>query len=581
MHHRKHSRYDGDCPTSIMTVMLITVVSTAFSVGPIPVAANSQHTASVHRLGNRVQHYFNDGGPSSPIPVWSTDHVPPPFSSPQTKLVIQWPRGGAAAASSGAADSKGTKAEHSVLSAAADGDENELGDHDDADLFAVDGDKGFTVASGKVMDSHRRSHTSANDSVASDPKQRSQTRPVAVTIKTDYGCAILDVSLELTVNPQRNIASLKDTVRRQLPARPPVSTMALAWNGKPLPDDTIIDELLSIAADDDDDDDDVDDELDQDNHSTAPRIMLQLDMIPPVDPKFSSQLQSDLQHLTASALLDSYVANEAALYQNTLHLDKESRSETNPLANDLDEGSEVMSNNRPLLITSLIKDQSQKMRQNLEATLLKSPNAQRILTETTTPAVQKQSLLLASTIVRGYRVRHVAVSSVRTSFKRQIQRVWNIDWSASIRYSVLFLFFGWFGGRTPTSRAILLLGAPSVFVLQARPVKLIIKQWLYFLLLHPPSIILSLLPAPQQAILALNMDQAMKSIYGSYYVPVATREAVPRQRSNKAGDGELDAKSNLFEIEESDTEEIVDNMDDGTTLGESDDDDADDDDDDQ
>lgn len=64
------------------------------------------------------------------------------------------------------------------------------------------------------------------------------------------------------------------------------------------------------------------------------------------------------------------------------------------------------------------------------------------------------------------------------------------------------------------SRAVLLLGAPMCFILQARPVRLMLKETFYLVLRNPPGIILSLLPAPQQAMLALSDDEAMRLIYG-------------------------------------------------------------------
>lgn len=57
------------------------------------------------------------------------------------------------------------------------------------------------------------------------------------------------------------------------------------------------------------------------------------------------------------------------------------------------------------------------------------------------------------------------------------------------------------------------LGAPLCFVLQARPVKIAMKQ-LFYTVGKPPAILLSLLPAPQQAIMSLNYDAAMADLYG-------------------------------------------------------------------
>lgn len=57
------------------------------------------------------------------------------------------------------------------------------------------------------------------------------------------------------------------------------------------------------------------------------------------------------------------------------------------------------------------------------------------------------------------------------------------------------------------------LGAPLCFVLQARPVKIAMKQ-LFYTIGEPPSILLSLLPAPQQTIMGLNYHSAMVNLYG-------------------------------------------------------------------
>lgn len=51
------------------------------------------------------------------------------------------------------------------------------------------------------------------------------------------------------------------------------------------------------------------------------------------------------------------------------------------------------------------------------------------------------------------------------------------------------------------------------FFLQTRPVKVAIKQ-AFYAVGEPPGILLSLLPAPQQAIMSLNYISAMKELYG-------------------------------------------------------------------
>ena len=57
------------------------------------------------------------------------------------------------------------------------------------------------------------------------------------------------------------------------------------------------------------------------------------------------------------------------------------------------------------------------------------------------------------------------------------------------------------------------LGAPLCFVLQARPVKIAMKQ-MFYTIGEPPAILLSLLPAPQQTIMSLNYRSTMVDLYG-------------------------------------------------------------------
>ena len=63
------------------------------------------------------------------------------------------------------------------------------------------------------------------------------------------------------------------------------------------------------------------------------------------------------------------------------------------------------------------------------------------------------------------------------------------------------------------SRTIMLLGAPACFIMQARPVKVAIKQ-MFYTIGEPPGILLSLLPAPQQCIMSCQYDEALKGVYG-------------------------------------------------------------------
>jgi hypothetical protein len=158
-------------------------------------------------------------------------------------------------------------------------------------------------------------------------------------------------------------------------------------------------------------------------------------------------------------------------------------------------------------------------------TILQTPQSKKILSDMDTPK-QKKLRATSSTgttsqpvEIRGDRVRHIGISGIRGNYIRLLQRELNIeDWNRAMKHCLLFLFFGYFGGRTTLSRTILLLGAPLMILIQTRFMKLYLRQLLYFVLYNPPAIVLSLLPAPQQAILSLNISDAMKRIYDEYIV---------------------------------------------------------------
>lgn len=80
------------------------------------------------------------------------------------------------------------------------------------------------------------------------------------------------------------------------------------------------------------------------------------------------------------------------------------------------------------------------------------------------------------------------------------------------------------------------------FVLQARVVKIYLKL-AFYACAHPPSIFLSLLPAPQQAILSFNEEEARKVLYPE---PISTR---------KKGEKEAKKKEEVEEDEEDDDDE--------------------------
>mmetsp|Transcript_32165 Transcript_32165/g.47514 ORF Transcript_32165/g.47514 Transcript_32165/m.47514 type:complete len:563 (+) Transcript_32165:159-1847(+) len=249
------------------------------------------------------------------------------------------------------------------------------------------------------------------------------------------------------------------------------------------------------------DNDDLDE--DDDDEESSGKV-LTLDMIPPVDPKFATQL-SKMQEMSTSELLDAYATNSAAMYQNGYELYSNALNTQNQ-ADDEDEESSQSSFSVQAPVSSRLQEQAQAIREKLVA---KFPEkALELLNEEGPPSDPSEMLQKR----RGQRYR-TSRGGVRTNLKRTIQTNLNINWSDTIRNFVLFLFFGIFGGRNSVSRNLLILGAPLCFVLQARPMKLALKQLFYFCS-RPPGILLSLLSAPQQAILNFLQDVELQAVYG-------------------------------------------------------------------
>jgi hypothetical protein len=419
----------------------------------------------------------------------------------------------------------------------------EIGDDSDDDSSDDENEKSSTTTGVDTA--------SGPDSEQQEGKQtpKSVSEPVPVTIKTATGSKLLDQSIELlTVNRNRNIASLKQSVSRQLPSRPPIATIQLTIHGKILDDDVLISDLIEDQEDDDDDD--------EAEEGSKEGIVLHLDMIPAVDPKFVPELERKIPDVTNEELLEAYAINEAAIYHNAALILKEEKLGWEETNDDEGESEKAL----PLPVNRAIREQAERIKQNLKSTVLSTENSNKLLADLVPPSKQETQKIE----IKGQRVRRTGTVGVKGNWKRVIQQNMNVNWAVTIRHFLLFLFFGWFGGRTPTSRAILLLGAPSVFVLQARPVKFMIKQVLYTLLDHPPGIVLSLLPAPQQKILSLNVDDELDAVYGNFIV-----RSVPKS----VEDVNIDDYSDDETDEEEEEEEEDDDDDDDDNNYDDDDDD--------
>lgn len=163
------------------------------------------------------------------------------------------------------------------------------------------------------------------------------SKPVKLLVQTNWGNPVLDLQRELNAKRDRNIASLKKSLSRLLPGKPPIVSLELVSEGRVLDDEMLIDELF----DDEDEDEDEDEES---------RTLL-LNSIPPVDSKFATELipklkahmEDDADTLTTEELLDAYILNQVAIARNGQLLDNpDGRSSTTLLRSEMKEKADAL-----------------------------------------------------------------------------------------------------------------------------------------------------------------------------------------------------------------------------------------------
>jgi len=332
--------------------------------------------------------------------------------------------------------------------------------------------------------------------------------PVKVIIKTGLNSVLIDQKLELTCSRKRDVASLKTSISRQMPGRPPVQIQRLLLGAKELDDEMLLDD---VAPEDEDEDDDDDDE----NDEGMVKIQLTLDVPPPIDSKFATELvgeDASWRKMTSMAILDAYVANVAAMHYNSQSIlagfDAEERETEEE--DDTDDDDDVIEKEQP------------REEGSISATLIMRKHALFIKEQLLSTLSDEELASLERSVEDeagggrkdGRESKNAAFKGgAKMNVKRALQHNLNINWADTIRNVLLLLFFGHFGARDAVSRMIMLCGAPMCFILQARPVKILLKQ-LYYAIGKPPGIILTLFPATQQAIMGLDVDQALTDLYG-------------------------------------------------------------------
>lgn len=357
---------------------------------------------------------------------------------------------------------------------------------------------------------------------------------VKIKISTSLQSSIVDHTTSLMSSGKRTILSLRQAMARSLPGNPPLSIVKLLYCGRLLDDDSMtVEEVLQLARDDDDDDDNDDsnnDTIDDNNEDDRDieRLVFTCDILPPIDTKFGLQLKESISTLSTQEILHAYYLNVAGLSYLQEQQHKQQQQQQSQEANT-DSNTLNLLRKRATLVqkqfeTNLSNEIFDQITYEHERVLNSRRKISGIDNYTTTTKDEEEE----EDIVFGLVPRDSSSSSsslrrkngkkyaggATTNVKRILQKNMNIQWSTTIRNSILFLFFGYFGGRNSFSQTLLLLLSPLCFVIQTRPIKLFLKQ-LFYTMGEPPGIILSLLPAPQQAIMSCDYSAIMKKLYTS------------------------------------------------------------------
>lgn len=383
--------------------------------------------------------------------------------------------------------------------------------------------------------------------------------PVKIIVRTNLNSPLLiDQTLEFTASRTRDVTSIKQSIFRQMRGKPPVMSQSLIMGSRLLRDDEILSDLINEQIHGGTDEDDDEDEFDEDDEEEDDITMnFILDIPPPIDPKFGTEFKDQLKKLTVTELLDAYVANVASLHGNSMAIfqddieeedddDKETNTKADTDDDEEDEEEEIrhesfipksiqlrkhalmvkqnLMDSFPANIVEFLEKQEELMQNGGDDTDEETDTSSKSLIDMESSMLLKSSMISkAGSGTNGVYTKSTMRGGAKMQVRRALQKNLNIHWPSSIRNSLLFLFFGHFGARDVKARMLMLFGAPMVFIIQIRQIKIWIKQ-IFYAIGKPPSIFLSLLPAPQQTIMSLDVEKYMRDIYGDVDEDMKTAE---------------------------------------------------------
>lgn len=416
---------------------------------------------------------------------------------------------------------------HSIRGGSADSDDEYSDGVEDSDYEDSDEDDELTESELSDMEVDADEEEEETDDEEEDAPSSSSSLPVKLTITTNLQSSLLDQKLDFTASRKRTVLSLKQAVSKTMRGRPPLSSVILKYSGRVLEDDEIVDDIVAeVEEDDDDDDSDVED----DDDDGMVKLKLTCDIVPPVDAKFGIEFREKATQMSTKELLDAYCVNMAGMvYNSELQQQELVAMEKDVEDEDDDDIVEetiggLQNQNHALNIRKRAASIQKQMEQSLSSNVLElmEQEHERVQahvkgSDGAVDTSDSEKVIYglvqdSSSSHRSGRKGKTLKGGATMNIKRSLQRNMNVNWADTTRNSLLFLFFGYFGGRNSFSRTFLLLSSPLCFLIQTRPMKVAMKQ-LFYTMGEPPGILLSLLPAPQQAIMSLDYGKSMRELY--------------------------------------------------------------------
>lgn len=324
----------------------------------------------------------------------------------------------------------------------------------------------------------------------------------------------IDQQLEVIVSPESNIYSLKKTIFRRFCGKPPIQLIVLTVDG--VDNDIILDDNLTVKE--------IMDEYYEDmiewnelDGGEGLRLRIVVDIIPPVDPKFGIQFIEKVGDMSIQDLIKAYTANWVCLRYNSKYIlassfsndkskgtgDRLRRSTIQKLRHEM----EIFQSLILDTFESNIKEINPLM--SIQKDFIKNKEGSMNWSYKVVDCSDKSGSDISNTKFSENSIGKRVKGDSWIFNRDMLRKNFNINWHETLRTSLLFCFFGYFGSRDDLSRRLMFLSSIMCVLAKTRPFKIVTKR-MFYLTVNAPGILLTLLPVPYQVILSFDHETSIK-----------------------------------------------------------------------